>query len=673
MRNARVRWPEIRTNNASQGIVSEPRRVLEKIKNDLSDLSLIAVLLVELQPMHVLVLSIGPVQEFIESARKCRDLWFGSWLLSELARAAARGLVEAEGGAEPEVLVFPGASTKNGKQAVANKIVARVRQDPALVAQKSEDAMRRRLTQIREIAFRRVAPKREDREKFFLESIAIEQVDQLIEFLWASAPENKPDSYPVALQDAERLLAAVKNSKKWGQPSWAKDGIPKSSLDGIRESVLHESLFNNPKNDSAHRNMSDGRLRREFGVHGAERLCGVGLLKRFGSVGQEDKGRPERIFSTSHVASGPFRAGLARLPALHASWSRLLDELGRVHGALVDQLDVVPREDPTTGYVDGSIFYEGRLVETLEELGFDEKKERESFDTTRQALRSFLRKTSPGLGEPTPYYALLLADGDRMGKVIAEQTSFKEHRALSDTLEEFASSTRQFVEKHEGALIYSGGDDVLALLPLHTLLACARGLAAQFEQKMRRWTVDEGGQRKSPTLSVGVAVVHHLLPLDEALALVRKTEKDAKHVEGKNALAITVKKRGGEAVSVQGTWGKLDVRLEDLIELHRDDAISTKAQYELMDLAARLEDAGNHKAALEKVQAAEATRILARKQPRKGKETLAEETRARLAEHDAFTDPARLGRELYVAHLLARALDQANPPQETGALLEAQS
>jgi hypothetical protein len=27
--------------------------------------------------MHVIVISIGPVQEFIASARKCRDLWFG--------------------------------------------------------------------------------------------------------------------------------------------------------------------------------------------------------------------------------------------------------------------------------------------------------------------------------------------------------------------------------------------------------------------------------------------------------------------------------------------------------------------------------------------------------------------------------------------------------------------
>jgi len=33
---------------------------------------------------HILLFSIGPIQDFIASARRSRDLWFGSWMLSEL-------------------------------------------------------------------------------------------------------------------------------------------------------------------------------------------------------------------------------------------------------------------------------------------------------------------------------------------------------------------------------------------------------------------------------------------------------------------------------------------------------------------------------------------------------------------------------------------------------------
>ena len=45
---------------------------------------------------HLLGIHIGPVQEFIAAARRSRDLWFGSWLLSELSKAAARGIAAAD-------------------------------------------------------------------------------------------------------------------------------------------------------------------------------------------------------------------------------------------------------------------------------------------------------------------------------------------------------------------------------------------------------------------------------------------------------------------------------------------------------------------------------------------------------------------------------------------------
>ena len=51
---------------------------------------------------YVIVIGIGPVQTFIAAARRSRDLWRGSWLLSELSKACALSLQEA--GA---TLIFP--------------------------------------------------------------------------------------------------------------------------------------------------------------------------------------------------------------------------------------------------------------------------------------------------------------------------------------------------------------------------------------------------------------------------------------------------------------------------------------------------------------------------------------------------------------------------------------
>src|SRR5579884_515716 len=47
----------------------------------------------------MLLFSLGPVQSFIAQARKTRDLWFGSYLLSILMEAAMKGM--------EQVLIFP--------------------------------------------------------------------------------------------------------------------------------------------------------------------------------------------------------------------------------------------------------------------------------------------------------------------------------------------------------------------------------------------------------------------------------------------------------------------------------------------------------------------------------------------------------------------------------------
>ncbi|SUO91285.1 type III-B CRISPR-associated protein Cas10/Cmr2 [Suttonella indologenes] len=66
---------------------------------------------------YVLILSVGPVQGFIASARRSRDLWAGSWLLSEIAKAAAQSLLNS--GAE---MIFPHAEENKLPENVGNKI-----------------------------------------------------------------------------------------------------------------------------------------------------------------------------------------------------------------------------------------------------------------------------------------------------------------------------------------------------------------------------------------------------------------------------------------------------------------------------------------------------------------------------------------------------------------------
>ena len=72
---------------------------------------------------YLLAISIGPVQDFIAAARRCRDLWRGSDLLSELSRVVAEALLK-----NGATLVFPAADSASvlSEMTVANKILAKV-------------------------------------------------------------------------------------------------------------------------------------------------------------------------------------------------------------------------------------------------------------------------------------------------------------------------------------------------------------------------------------------------------------------------------------------------------------------------------------------------------------------------------------------------------------------
>src|SRR5690606_23681928 len=108
------------------------------------------------------------------------------------------------------------------------------------------------------------------------------------------------------------------------------------------------------------------------------------------------------------------------------------------------------------------------------------------------------------LSTPYPYVACLVADGDRMGKAIDRLGSAAEHRAFSEALAGFASQARKVIERdHRGALIYAGGDDVLAFLPLPEALSCAEELRRGFTAVMDSACTSIAAEER-PTLSVGL-------------------------------------------------------------------------------------------------------------------------------------------------------------------------
>ncbi len=579
----------------------------------------------------LMVLHIGPVQDFIAAARRSRDLWFGSWLLSELSRTVALEIVRQHGN-DLNCLVFPApnslAQLESTEFNVPNRVVALVTGSPPELGKAVETAVLERLRAIRTDAYQKI-------KALFDETTASRQVDDLLEFYWASCTSG--ENYDMARQQAESLLAARKVTRDFTAVTWGSQ-LPQSSLDGQRESVIPED---------AYRRMSPEQLRRAYGIRPGERLCGVGLLKRHGA-----RDTDTQFLSTSHVAAQPLLERLTDQEATDDYLSQLMEL-----GASEQELTTVSAVHPVFGRADGHFLFEERLAEFWDDEG--------QLSQAQRALRQFLQKAFDGR-KPIPYYALLAADGDHMGKLISAQTTPIAHRDFSRRLTAFAGKVASIIAQHKGSLVYSGGDDVLAFVPLHTVLECARSLANEFSCQMSECTTSEDDATIHATLSVGIAITHHLDPLSDALTLARNAEREAKSLDGKNALAITVSKRSGAELTIRGRWGTFDARLMQLIQWHHLQDISTSAAYQLREFALQLDPENQASGELRSLLQKEAMRILRRKEMQGGQENIKNEVLQELEGYLMEEDVpvGDLANELIVAHLLATAQEQADVPLE---------
>jgi len=533
---------------------------------------------------HLLLVTIGPVQEFIAQARRTRDLWYGSHLLSELARAGARALVQE--GAElvlpaltardPELEPCRGFLRDNGTApaSIANKLLAILPEgrDPGATARAVRAAV---------LAFWRdelAAPVKKNCRPLLAQDadpVWDEQIESFVEFYASWAPLD--GDYAETRRKLERAVAGRKMLREFAPWKHDRAGEPKSSLDGARVSVLKKP---DEKNEDPQRE----KLVRRYRVGKGEQLDAVGLVKRAG-------GEPEQFVPLVNVALAPWIEAaqvvapgeLARL----RERARELD-LSRVNRADLPWTKAFP--------FDASVLIESRVAPTFEEHGI---KDPQAF--IRHELRPLYRK----IAEPSPYVACLVADGDRMGEWLDRLRNPNVHRDFSRKLAGFAADVRKIVEQeHRGSLVYAGGDDVLAFLPVVDAVPCADRLRRGFEEAV-------GG-----TLSVGIGIGHVMEGMGDLLELGRKAERLAK--TERNALAVILDKRSGGQRQWKASWGvdpaerlRADAKLVD-------EKLSTKKIHEIAAVLHRLSEPGKIEgdgAAWQRVLEGEVRRALARNEP----------------------------------------------------------
>jgi len=241
------------------------------------------------------------------------------------------------------------------------------------------------------------------------------------------------------------------------------------------------------------------------------------------------------------------------------------------------------------------------------------------------------------------YYALLMMDGDHMGRILSgdEKTSMSyrasfhpqvqegfdkhaakqkliaaygaqkrpispnRHLAISGALNDFSQTVVRHIveEEHLGRVIYAGGDDVLAMLPVADLLSTMKRLRNAYSGTVPEdENVDWGTLRKRQTLvckngfaylngqlmrmmgapataSTGAVIAHHQAPLVAVMRELRAAEKRAKNDGDRDAFSITVIKRSGGALYLTEKWGEPVALLGELRDFLAHEDTSRRAVY----------------------------------------------------------------------------------------------
>ena len=550
----------------------------------------------------LLMFKLGPVQPFIESARTLRDLWTGSYLLSWLTAHAMVPLIQSNA-----TFITPHVTATNpllrivlnettGDEAATLSCLPHT--FAALVPVLHAESLRQACIEKCEREWNKIAVAVKHAIQPTMSAAFAPwadnwdaQVGSYFEFRCVTLPLSEAttavlDELRVAEDDSQSTPEDKLWSRQWNLLGALMDvarsvrHVPEYAprADGGRFPVKCSLLGSFEQMGPANLDASKAfwakltKLKADKtnapgwdGFHGtrlqaSDKLCAISLVKRFAWPA---------YFAKTPDPKLPARLGV------HVHQLRFTDTATMAARNWLNDGEILDPHQVRADYKRWS----GQW------LHWSESKNDDDDDCPDEVWHTILSKRrSDKQGKPPTYYALLHMDGDSMGKFFQgdEGKTFGDGMArfkeITKRLTSFTQQVRDLVLAHSGELIYAGGDDVFAILPTETAVACARALHVAFRE--------DNCLKPDASLSGGIAVVHYKEDLRFALQQVREAEKKAKRIskphgksDVKNALALTVCRRSGEHTTVVLGWAQTEL----LTKLVNDfiDEVSDRWAYKL--------------------------------------------------------------------------------------------
>jgi CRISPR-associated protein Cmr2 len=200
--------------------------------------------------------------------------------------------------------------------------------------------------------------------------------------------------------------------------------------------------------------------------------------------------------------------------------------------------------------LDGNVFFESALENANI---YEDRDQAEIVLVELKALQKLTRHTEPCLPPPTPFYAVLMMDGDSLGKQMSDPAK---QNTITVGLNEFTAAVPELVKQRNGFLIYAGGDDVLAVLPLEDALGCALNIRQKYQAVFADLNKKPPKEKQVATsISAAVVYAHIKMPLGKILKDAHNLlDTVAKEQYGRDSLAVRVWKPGSRILQWASPW-----------------------------------------------------------------------------------------------------------------------
>jgi CRISPR-associated protein Cmr2 len=487
--------------------------------------------------------SLGPVQEFVGRARKLRDYWTGSNLISFLIEQAIDEICSNGGN-----IVFPpfsGNKNPSNKKEISsfpNRFLAIVPEDFKLDC--CEKRIKNEWEKIADYQWEayisKIAPFGENTKLIW-----DKQVKDYWDIQWIASDEEND-----ALLDIRKNWRSFVPTVEQGDKCTIIGNLQEISgyvgTSSGEEKKKQKRFWERAQDELSQLNLSQG-----------ERLSAIAVIKRLFPRAYNEINKtsfPVNFPSSTYVSSVFWKEAVIKSNRDFAI--EFLNEAKKIKDinyytsreksdfCCLDKLTGNGVELREFASLDGNICYEHTLLN--DNLWKDQNR------LARENLEKKLKEINDEIKfKPDTYYALLSMDGDKMGEILYNFKSKKNE--ISNAILEFNKNVPNIIKKNNGRVIYAGGEDVFAILPVDTAIDAASELRKTYEGLLEQVI----GSKGVGTISAAIIFAHHHAPLNRLYGNVQSLlDKKAKEECGRGSIAISVWNTGGKDLIWAMPWEK---------------------------------------------------------------------------------------------------------------------